>query len=440
MDTQPPTPPLDQTPPAQPVTTPPIDSDPVTPAPVPLPTPNKPKWYKRKKFIVLIVLLVALVATACAWAYTQSGTVTPTPTSSQSSTQPAAQPAAAGVSTVAYSYETIQASTGNCSPSDSQLYWRPAEGGEKKTATDIGKSTYVSEHGVYENKVFAVTTAACDNKDAIAARLSTDYGKTYTKIYSGKPSTGNNNVLADQVTSAVFSLDGSSIVIATLPADADKNTVKEINIDTKSAKDLFTVDSRGVFLASYNSATQQAIYTTGCYNCDGGAHNTIYARDVEKGTETTLFKDEARYIEQIVPNQDASKLILVKSTPGELMGGGKPFIVEELNVASKAAKQLQTINEDSIVKVGYRHGDDMPYYSKGNAVYGIEANGNSVALFEGSKSIKDVHYVDKDHVFTSTGVWDSSDFELINYTLSTKSAVTLLNGDVHTQIFGVTWN
>ncbi len=413
-----------------------------TPVPVEAAPPQsslkKPNWYKSLKFILILILVLAAAIIVTTWVYTRPSKA---PVSSQNSSQPNTKTTVAGPSTVAYSQQTQgELAANNCVPATTELYWRPASGGERTNAIDVGKNNYVSQYNTYKNKVFVVTAPGCESKDGVAIWLSTDSGKTYQKIYSGKPGTGEDGVLADQVTSATFSTDGTAIVFGFLPANSDTNTVKSVSTDSKEAQDLLTITSRGVFITSYDSTKQQLIYSKGKYNSDGGVRDTLYIWDKEQKTENTLVKESSGMsIDQIAPNSDSSKLLFVKSTPGEGMGGGKPYIVEELDVASKTSKKLQTIDEDTYIKIGYRIGDDMPYYSRDNTVYGVESTGNSVALLQTSKPILEVHYADKDHAIVSTGA-DFGDFEVVNYELSTKSVTSILKGDTFTRVFGASWN
>lgn len=407
--------------------TPPISMPPQEPKTFTIKGQSTPPKKSKKKALLIILLLAIILATAVGVWTLMKGDKQPAatpPTSTDTGIKPVENTLVPYA--VAYAY-------GDPEKAPREFFWRPLSGGERTTAGKIGSKNYLSYSDVYKDKVLVVSTAGTDNKSGETVWYSKDSGKTYTKIFTGEPSDGQG--LAAQITSAAFSTDGSAIVIGFLPTDGN-NTVKEINPDTKAVTDLFNIEQRGVFIEEYDKTAKKLYYFTGCYNCDGSHSNKLLLRDIETKTESTVYEDTAKVGVETVFNSDLSKVLKVSGIIGMGIGPGKPFTVEEFDIASKKSKKLVTINEDMIPKVGYSDGDSTPYYTQKASVYTVE-NGKKTLLFEAAESIRDVYLVDQDQVVASAGT--SEDYILTGYNVTTKKVTNILNGDANTNIFGVTW-
>lgn len=388
----------------------------------------------KKLLIVLIIVLLFLGGAATAWfimkdkpaADNKSAQNTNNSKQSQQTQNQPLQPFA-----VAYAHRTDGGTSEGCAQTQTSTYWRPIGGGERMTAFDAGKQMYTNHFQTYQNKAFVITEPGCGSTEGLAVWYSKDAGKTYTKVFTGKPATETE---WEQITSARFASDGKSILIAFLPADG-KNTVKEINPDTKAVKNLFSVESDGVFIQGYDSAKKQVYYFAGCYNCDGNRFNKLFVHDLTAKTDTTLFEDKDYLGMDTKINSDFTKVLRVKGPENmDVLGPGKPFTIEEFDIASKSFKKLQTIDEEALVRVGYREDDGLAYYVKDKAIYNAASN---AVLFESSKPIVDTFLLTKDQVIASTGTF--SDFSVVNFTISTKATINVFTGDDKTTVFGVTW-
>lgn len=404
------------------------------------PSALKAKTPKKKKVAIAAAVLLIVVGAVGAWymmhkpkpaARTNSSTQVDNTNTAPSSLSPA---------TVMYSYkEKTGVTPAGCGEQEKdKLYWRPVAGGDKTQAADTAAGSTVAYSGVYKNEAFVVTYPACGSKDGVTILYSQDAGKTYSNIFSGAAASGDG--LADQITSAHFSSDGSAIVFGYLRSDSIKNTVKEIDPSSKVVKDLFTDDKHaGIFLHGYNKGAGRIYYSVGCFNCDGVSYDKVLVYDTAANTSSELYDDSkaGKTSEQVVMNSDLSKILRVRGTVGEFMGGSAPYTIEEFDIATKTAKQITEIKEDTMVSVGYRSDDGVPYFSSKNTVSIIGSAAQPEVVFEASKPIIGVYHVSVDKVVASSGTY--SDFVLTNYLVDTKQTVTLLSGDDKTNIFGVGW-
>lgn len=403
---------------------------------------KKEKKSNKKLLIALAIILLLVVAGGAFWFITKNKQTTPSVSSNQSSSQATKVDNQKTFTpfSINYAYTTDkQISLPNCgSSSNTNVYWRPFAGGDKTTALDTGESNNVSYSDIYQNQIVLITDPSCNSKDPTTVWYSKDSGKSYTKLFRGKPLPPANSTTGwEQITSVKFSNDGKAILIGLLNNAGSINTIKEITPDTKETKDIFTVNTAGVFINGYDTKLDTVYYSKGCYNCDGNTLNNLFAYNINTQNNTELFTETKLVVNQIKPNFQKTKFLVVKGTQlTDGIGGGKPYIIEEFDTNTKTSKKLVTINEDTTVNVGYRAGDDIPYYSKGKNLYTINPSGNSDLIFEASKPLLQILYLDKSNIVASTGEYNN--FALTNYTIATKQLVSILNGDEKTRLFGVT--
>ncbi len=388
--------------------------------------PNKPKSKKKKVLLILLALLIVaglLAVAAFVWpGFMKKDTATTT----SSSTAPAETKTEAKVLApvnVIYAFSEPTKNIHN-------LYWRPVAGGDRTQAGQLGGKSIITQSGVYEQKVFVVTET---NDSTLNMWYSSDNGKSYSLIYESKDS--NADALGNQITSAMFSKDGSKIIFGYLNEDASNNTAKEINPNSKVVKDLFSIDKDGLFLKGYDSATQTAYYFTGCFNCGGAALRTLYARDIATNKETTIFTETTKVVASSVFSADYSKILMVKLVSGEPGEEPAPYSVDEYTISNKSIKNFASDLKDYSY-AGYSADGVTPYYSDGNNVYTVPASGSKSLVFEASKPIVGVSYVNKDIVVASSGT--DADNILTSYNITTKAATTILSGDNDTKVIGVT--
>ncbi|HEY5668092.1 MAG TPA: hypothetical protein VIR03_02895 [Candidatus Saccharimonadales bacterium] len=409
--------------------------------------PNGPRpFYKRKVFFIIVALLTLLLILAGAWFMkyrNDSDTKKPSSSAAKQSKQSKQQARPANNAQLApydvvYSHETQQLGNGSgCTQMQASLLWKPLSGGAETNAATMAAQSVVSYHDIYKNKVLAVTDAACGSTNGTAVWYSEDAGKTYAKVFGGNPPAGADGAEWDQITSAKFSTDGSRIVIGFIAAGALNNTVKEINPATKTSSNLFTVNSRGVFVVGYNRTTHQLLYYNGCYNCDGNTFSKLRSHDTNANTDTVLFDDQTHITLQTSPNADLSKLMLIKGVAGDMLGGGGPFTIQEFTTANQTTTVLQTVNQDTaVLHAGYRS-DGTRYYSKDATLYGLAANGTPTTLFTAAHPIQGVYYVGAAEAVLSTG--ESSSYNVIKATFNPAATTSLLTAEAYHTVFGVGW-
>lgn len=407
--------------------------EPSQPAAVP-PAQNKPK--KKKVLIALALILVLAAAVAVWWFMFKDKAEAPSTTTPIVST-PA--PAELKPSAAIYTVSTDEPVKPNaeCGDSNTKVYSQPISGGDKSEVADLGKNNNVSYSEVQKGSIAFVSDPGCGSTDGTTIWLSKDSGKTYTKPFVGQPIQKDKGW--DQITSLKFSSDGKKLVFGFLSSDRTSgNTVKEIDVTTGKTKDLFTLkDSSGVFIQGYDATKGLIYYSKGCYNCDGGnAFGKIYVHDLAKKTDTLVFQDTKLDSGNVIANSDFTKFLLLKATPGQGLGGGPPYYIDELTVANKSAKNLVKITDDYPIWTGYRDGDEMPAYTNKDKIYLLDSN--KTVLYDAEKPIQNVALVSRDSVIASSG--SNETFVLNQYKFSDKTNTKILTGNSNTRILGITWN
>lgn len=399
--------------------------------------PPKKKSKKKTVLTVIIALILILSGAAGAWYFMRDEgdqgeqTTTGTDATSQNTGASSQTPIQHSLDPFAVAYSYYAGSDAE------QLFWRPIAGGDRTSATTLTNGEHAALTDTYGNKALAVTYGSPGSAGA-NIWYSSDSGKTYSKIFSGSPGTSSSQ--PDQITSAIFSNDGSSIIMGYLPSGSSQNTVKEIDLASQQVTDLFSLEDRGIFVQGYNTSSGDILYQRGCYGCDGQP-NKLLMRNMNNGSDRTVYEDTSRLQNQVVPNASFTKTIVLNSTPIEDgIGGGAPYFVTEVDLTNGGGTDLASIGtgiSDRAPRVGYNDKDGSAYYSSGTGVYQI-SGGNSSKLFEASTDILDVYLVNDTTVVASSG--DYNDFTLTHYNFTTKESTLILSGDANTRILGITYN
>ncbi len=410
------------------------------------PTPLSPESAKpprnRKKAILLMVAVLLLSGAAAAYWFIVRESSSSTNTSQQ---QPVVEPASKKdlkPSTIAYSYrETTSGETQNCGPNKSnKLYARPIAGGERVEAGNAPANSVFTMFDINQNHIVAAASAGCDGGSE-TIWYSADAGNTYTSIYTGKKPDQKDG-LGEQITSVKLASDASSIVFGSLDADTFKNTIKEIDLTSKTVKDLKATDVAGVFIEGYNKPAQTLYYFTGCFQCDGVSRDKLMAYNTAISSESVLVDQSSADTVglEAVFNNDFTKLLTSRGSAGEFLGGGAPYTIQEYDIAQKTTTKLATVNDEDqyLLNLGYTADQQLPFYSEGKSVYVVAADGKASAVFEASGRVFEVYYMSKDlAVLSAYNTISPTDFTLVSYDYKTKKATTILQGDEDTRIFGV---
>ena len=401
--------------------TPAAEEQPMTASNGPAPAMPLPIVEKKKSKLPLVLLIILLLVGggAAAWWFLlrEEASAPATQTTPATSTQEQTA-IKTGLNTLPYWASSETGKPG-------ALFWTPLDGGAAVEAKALGSEQTVMEGLTNRNNVLFRTSGA--NGETIF--LSTDGGKTYESIVTTKGGSGSD--LGEQITSVAFSKDGSKIVMAVLVDGT--NTVKQYDLATKETKDLFSVDKAGVFIQAYDSDKNTIIYSTGCYNCDGNRGVPLLLRDLAKAADTELIADSASgYVFQHTFKEDMTKMLYVTGAAStEGIGPAAPYKVMELDIATKTSTTLKEVKDSENVFVGYSK-DGTAYYAAGNKVQTVK----DVLLYESSKPIFGVHYVDAENVVVSSGTF--SDFQVVNFEVKANKVTDLLSGGNNTKLAGVT--
>ncbi|TXG76746.1 hypothetical protein E6P97_03050 [Patescibacteria group bacterium] len=407
----------------------------------PLAPALKPRKSKTRLVLTLLAVFVLIGAAAAYWFVLRPDDETVT-TPRQLAAEPAGQQAPLKPATIAYSYkETVEGETEDCGPNNrsSRLYTRPVTGGERVEAGDALANAVFTGYDVRQNHVVAVTSASCGGGGE-TIWYSSDAGKSYTAVYTGQKATREDG-LPEQITSIKLASDSKSLVFGSLGStEPYKNTIKELDLASKTVKDIKAIDVAGVFLEGYDKSRQTLYYYTGCFQCDGVSRDKLLALNTSTAAESTLVdqtKDGTAGLDAVF-NDDFSKLLTVRGTTSpDSMGAGAPYTIQEYHVQQKTTQTIATIAaEQHPLSIGYTVDNQLPYYAEGKNVYTIGVDGKSTVVFEATSPIYGVYYVGKDYVVASAGTYEN--FTLVTYDSAAKKATTILTGDAQsTQIFGV---
>ncbi len=413
-----------------------------SPIPPPAPPPGSPapsqspdalpKAKKNKKKTVIIILIVLLVAGLIgAWFIIRK----PAP-KQQPVPQKTQQPAKKTLAPY-----TIAYTKGDYAKAPVQLLWQPVAHTDPTVAGDLGVNAYMTYTQVMNNKVLVVTEPSNGGAEGTLIWYSKDGGKSYVKIFEGSKPDKARYYEHDQITSARFSSDGTTIVFGLLSSIATQgNTIKEINPETKAIKDLFVLDASGVFIQGYNRATHQLIYTTGCYNCDGNANRELLMRDTITAKETVLYGDKANNYGGIEINKAFTKLIYRKAERSDNIVPVDSSLVE-LTLKDKTTKKIADIDKNSSSASGYTDDDDQLYYSKNKDLYKIGTDGIAKLLLSSEQKFSSVYYLSTKQIIATIQAppFTNGSFSLISYDVPKKSITSIFtDSGLNTNIIGVT--
>ena len=405
--------------------------------------PKTVKGRKKKLLVILAVVVVLGALGGGGYWYWQNSKDKPVPAASnttQTENKPAETKSEIGLNTIAYAFRD-----GDTKPYE--LFWRPAASGDKTLAASLPANAYITQHDVSDNKV--VFSTELDGDAAIW--YSEDGGKKFSKIYEAQNQATEE--MGNQITSMVFSSDGSSVVFGLLGADR-KNQVIKLDAKSKNTENLFTSDQAGVFIYAYEASQKKIIYSEGCFNCDGNTGSPVILNDMAANTKTNVAAATSTNGIQFADiNKDFSEILVKNSTvdqaqANENIGGASfspPYELVGINLKDSSKKSYGTFGEkpaDANAELpfstaGYMDDGVTPYFALGNQIFST-ANGQKSVIYEASKPLLGVYFVGKDNIVASSGGY--ADFVLNNFSVSGKKSSIILNGDANTIIFGVTRN
>jgi hypothetical protein len=408
-----------------------IKEKPIAQSPEPNSTTDKPKSGKKRALIIILIVLL-IIGSAFAWFLLKSDKAEPPQgTVNQDSVQNQQESTKEKKPYGVVNAITSDAVNGDCNTVDSKLFLSSLEESATKEAVSLG-SSYVTWSDIKDNIVVLVSASSCGTEGELVW-YSTDSGESYEKIYTAKKAE-SAEALAEQITSVEISSDSKSVVINSFSSQFS-STVKEIDLSSKEVKDLFSVEQKAVFVNGYDKAKNNIYYFVGCYNCDGNAYNKLYVRNLNDDKEEVVFEHDRIGFQTII-NDDFTKILVNKATPGEGLGGGAPFDVEEFDIQGKTFKNLKTITENGTVLIGYTEKQEQ-YYTNQSKITKIVEDGTEIIVYEAPKPILRVFIVSENQVIVSEGEYN--EFEVNNYNTKDKSTKQILSGSEKTQTFGVTW-
>lgn len=404
-------------------------------APLPSKTPDdtKLKRSSNKLLIIIIVTVVALLAGVVTWHFVVREKVEDTTNNTQSEIKDETLSNEIIIlgepDTVPYAYKA-----GDTLPYG--LFWREASGGERTEVATLDNNSYISQTAVTGQNVAYAVEGEHGEAEVVAIWLSTNGGRSYQKVIDLND--------GDQITSMIFSPDGSGLAVAVVGKLAEENQVMLLNISTREQIGSFVSSQRGVFIKGYNALSSEVIYYEGCYNCDGNTFTKLKKTNFKlNSTETIIDTNDVMNIEVVIRSDFTEALTVSGSIAIDTDGLGEqtvaPYIIQSVNLATGETRDIAIVGEDGgsgrLTDVGYMADGVTPYYTYEGVVASVD-EGIINNIFESTRPILDTLYVSKDSVMVLTG--DFSDFVLMRVERTDNNSEKLiLEGDGNAAVFGI---
>lgn len=428
-------------------TPPPPPEFPYSPAKLPI---VPPKSTSRKGLIILIVLLGLLsLGGGSAFAYYMLQGSKPKPAVANVATPtplPAPKPIVADA--ILYATSVPGKNVGSCATSTSTLYRQPLSGTKATKVFDAPDYQSIAEQDSYRDQVVIQTVAACASKTGSQLWISNDSGNTFNKLYE-------TPAKDDTITSMKFASDGKSIAFGYLANGSSEAILKQLDVATKTTKDLFTASKAGIYIKGFSHADGKIYYVEGCYACDGAFEADLSVYGIQKNTIATLY-DENTISYGITFNKNYSKGIKIRAvSPATTNTKGFDnvnYVIDEFDATSGAITPLTTseLNNVSPISVVAGYTDDgVVYYVKDKDLSVLGSNKKSTVLFTSDNPIIAVYVASKDtviykNIYTDDGTQKSkTDIytdRVVKYDANTKTSTPILTfKDRQSVVLGITW-
>lgn len=391
-----------------------------------------PKKSKNKLLLTLLFIILLTAGAAAAYLlYFKKDASAPEPQAQQTQQTPAV----AGPNSLIYA-EAKSATSDSTGPFEMKSLL--VNDKEISTGYDLTKfESGVMMSAVNGEKIALAIGGSTDKPVPTTVLYSDDNGKSYKSIWKAKTAP-SSTVMGDQITSIIFSSDGTSVIIGYLPESDRKNQITEISLQGKNTTTLLTTtEEAGAFLYGYDKARGQVIYTTGCYNCGGGGPKKIFVYNSKTKASSTLFESKQN-IWNINPNKAYEKLLFSESTIEEGTVTSDTAI-KEISLADKKVQTLFTKpkSQPQILNLDYMNDGVTPYYVTEKAVVSLKPN-KQTDIFTTDKRLLDVLYMDEIQVIVKTGD-PIGKFVISKFTMESKETSQILQGaDPTHRIIGVT--
>ncbi len=324
------------------------------------------------------------------------------------------------------------------------IYWYPVGGGERTESKKFSIPNHTFPSAVSGQQIAFEVDAQDGSKDPLAIWYSSDNGKTFKQIFTGTDS--DPYFKGGQITSLIFSGDGKALAFGYLVAN--KNTVKSIDLATNNIIDLYTGKYRGVFLAAYDRASKQLIYSEGCYNCDGGNNFTYYINNLTNAKVTTLLTTTSGSF-QIAVRPDFKEMTVIHGSDDKFLDNGipsnftSPYDIslyslpdgKETKITSVGEKPKSIAEAYPYVTVGYSTDRTTPFYAIDKKLYQIKSGKPNLTL-EVNNPFIGIYYISDTSIIFSSGTYVSN--SVVSYNPTDKTNKTLLKADLNETIIGVT--
>jgi hypothetical protein len=304
----------------------------------------------------------------------------------------------------------------NSEEKTTKLVWKKIGNSESTVAKEFGEGHYINNLGVHGTLVYAVVS----NPETEQVWYSSDEGKSYAKVYEGKPNVTDSG-MGDQITSAIFSSSGEELLISVLAAYTTEEamayayTTKQITLKTGDTKDLFTTDSP-IILKGYSNKDSKVYYVkANCWNCDGGLKNSLYTYDLSANSESS-WDNQNDEISEAFLNHDLTKALIITGQPGDGVGLGEPYGMYEVTLSDKKVSPILT-NSDTYLSGGYSLSNKV-LYERGTKLMTV---GTEATTYESSENIVEILFANEDELILRTKSQENENDDRFRYVIYKKA-------------------
>ena len=319
------------------------------------------------------------------------------------------------------------------------VYWRPAEGGERKQAIKLSRDEMVLRTHALGSVVTMSTTGGL--------YISTDAGKSFEQVFtiSGQ----------EQITGVRVADSGKNILYA-ITSDLKTSKVISVDLQGKNSKTVANIDAAGVLIYGWNDGKKQFFYSKGCVSCDGSPSSyELYNTETNKSTPLSIKTADKNFILNVAISDDFSTVAVVNATPDSdpnvaLDGGAAPYTVAQYDVASKKLTTVATIGTAGeknangtaryrTVVAGFLAGTKTLYYADDSGVYST-LSGEPEQVVKLDKPVRQVDYASltEKHIIFGSATQGENDFTYSNFTTKPEATTKIFDGDANTVVIGVT--
>lgn len=402
----------------------------VTP-PDPFIATEPPRRKRKLVWISILIIVIVAIGAGCAY-YISANKLQPQTTRQNADTNfgTTLDPQA-----LVYVSATQKEEVADCRRSTDTVHYVNLNDAKVNNAITLDDYQGVVEFAVFHDSVALVTAPSCASKQGPSIWLSQDSGKTYKNIYTTDRTTN--------ITSLVFSTDGTEIAFGYATKNADIKAVKAITVASADERELFSDDQTNKFnvfydIKAYDRKNQRVYYTESCPLCDRAGPEKLQLYDLRNDkSSVAIDENDIGYLADI--NADATRAVYVSVDHNE---GSQlvQFTVNEFDLSTKKRVNFAAhtgSTSEGFMRAGYAI-DGAVYYTAGKRVMLIKESGETSELARLSNDATEIYHVGKAHVVYR--IDNQSGGEVFDHHVKSDNSMRLLKYEYPTLSLGVSYS